>query len=605
MKSSFRNALLFCVFLLLFFLTVPYVSALETIQVNPPVLSLKKGETKKLSLAGKNLNNAKSALVFQRNSPKREFTTKLTCQGATSCLVSLTLKAQVAPGSYSVKLLDARKKPITEGSFKLSPPSGKATPKSSRSLRPKAGKSLPASKILPKSNRDLRPKPKALPSSKILPKTSRDLRPKPKTLPSSKILPKTSRDLRPKPKTLPSSKILPKSSQDLRPKPKTLPSSKILPKSKRDLRPKAGKSLPSSKILPKTSRDLRPKAGKSLPASKILPKSSRELKSKQKLDLSKSDRSRIPGRTRKKPFGKAELASIKLAKQKVGSGETVLGTITLKKKAPAPNGVKVALFSGDAKLAKVEPMLIPAGQIKANFTIKTGVGPGAVKITAKLGKITLITSLLVKAPSVDSAPENSPEDSESDTQPEDSTPETSGEDSSDTQPEDSTSETESGGATSGTSPAESNLPFQPVVINTPALTSIGDGEGRADTAPAFQPVTIDTAVLTSVGDGEGRADTAPAFQPVTINTSALTSIGNGEGRQTNPPSDTGPSGVAFTPLTATGGALSMTGDRQESVSFTPLTATGGALSMTGDRQESVAFEPLTVTGGALSMTGDR
>ena len=105
MNRPFLRALLFCILpVLLFLLTGSHVSAVETVWVNPPALSLKKRESKNLTLTGKNLKNAKSALVFLKNSPRKEFTTKLTCKGATRCVVSLTLKSQVAKGSYLIKL---------------------------------------------------------------------------------------------------------------------------------------------------------------------------------------------------------------------------------------------------------------------------------------------------------------------------------------------------------------------------------------------------------------------------------------------------------------------------------------------------------------------
>ena len=85
---------------ILFFLNISLASAVEKVPLTPASFSLKIGESKSLTLTGKNFKNAKSALVFQKNSFKKEFTAKLTCKGATHCVVSLTLKDQIATGDY-------------------------------------------------------------------------------------------------------------------------------------------------------------------------------------------------------------------------------------------------------------------------------------------------------------------------------------------------------------------------------------------------------------------------------------------------------------------------------------------------------------------------
>jgi hypothetical protein len=140
----FRSALLFCITSVLLHLNSSHVFAVDKVRVSPASLSLKKGESKNLTLTGKNLKNAKSALVFLKNSPKRELTTKLTCKGTNRCVVSLTMIGQVATGNFSIKLLDAKKKPIAEGRFKLIPSLGKTASRSNPGLKPASKRTPPS-----------------------------------------------------------------------------------------------------------------------------------------------------------------------------------------------------------------------------------------------------------------------------------------------------------------------------------------------------------------------------------------------------------------------------------------------------------------------------
>jgi hypothetical protein len=183
LNISFRNILLFCIFPVLFILTGSYVSAIETVKVNPVSLSMKKGETKNLTLTGKNLSKAKSAVVLFKNSPRKEFSAKLSCKGATRCVVILTLKGQIAAGSYSVKLFDAKKKPIAEGGFKLSPLSGKTVPSSGQALRSKPKRTPPpVTKVAPRPSREIRSKPKQAPPKSTRPRLSEKTRVIPSSL---------------------------------------------------------------------------------------------------------------------------------------------------------------------------------------------------------------------------------------------------------------------------------------------------------------------------------------------------------------------------------------------------------------------------------------
>ncbi len=359
-KKSFQKAL--SIFPVLFLLNGSVVSAVEKVLVSPSSLTLEKGKSKNLTLTGKNLSTAKSAGVFQKNSPKNQFTAKVTCKGATRCVVGLTLKAQVAAGGYSVKLFDAKKQPVAEGQFKLTSPSGKTAPKSGQALRSKPKQVLPKGKTIPRSGRDLRAKPKQAPQA---------------------------------------GKLLPRSSQSLRAKPKRTPPSvaKAVPVPRRGLKPRPKQSPPTSKILPRSGQSLRAKSRQVLPKGKTIPRSGQSLRAKSRQAPQQSTKSLIPGRTGVNPSGLAELAGITLASGKRGFGEMMKGTVTLKEKAPVPNGVRVTLSSSNRRIATVSPVLqIPAGKNKADFSLKTGQSPGAVKISAKLGKFTLITSLVVEAP---------------------------------------------------------------------------------------------------------------------------------------------------------------------------------------------------------------
>jgi hypothetical protein len=386
MNKSFPRAFLFCIFPVMFILTGSLVFAIETLKVSPASLNLKKDENKSLTLTGKNLSKAKSALVFQKNSPKKEFTTKLTCKGTTRCVVSLTLKGQTAPGGYSVKLFDAKKKLIAVGVFKLNPPAGavKVAPKTSRSLRSKPKQAPPVAKATPRSTRELKSKSKqAAPSVKAAPKSSRTSRSKSKKPSSSvaKTVPLPSQDIKPKTsQTPPASKILPRSSRDLRAKPKQVPAKgKTVPRLGKGLKLPPQPAPLAGKRVPRSDRDLRLQSMQTAPAGKAVP------------------RSRLPESTRVNPSVPTELASITLVTEKAAPGEIVKGTIFLTEKAPSPRGVRIELSSSDSNIAMVRSVQIPAGKNNADFTINTGTVPGPVKITAKLG-ITLYTSLVVEAP---------------------------------------------------------------------------------------------------------------------------------------------------------------------------------------------------------------
>ena len=182
---SFHSWFLFFISSTFLLLNVSHVFAIEKALVNPSSFSLNMGESKNITVTGKNLNNAKSALVFLKNSPRKEFSTKLTCQGATRCIVSLTLKGEIAPGGYSVKLFDAKKKPIAEAQFKFSLPSGKTVSKTSRKSRSKAKQSpSPVTKANPRPRQEIKPKSKPTPPVvKTAPQKKLGLRGNPGALP--------------------------------------------------------------------------------------------------------------------------------------------------------------------------------------------------------------------------------------------------------------------------------------------------------------------------------------------------------------------------------------------------------------------------------------
>ncbi len=337
------------IFPVLFILTGSQVFAIETAKVNPTSLSLNKGETKKLVLTGKNLSNAKSALVFLKNSPKREFTTQLICKGTTSCIVSLTIKTQVAQGSYSVKLFDTKKNPIAEAKFKIISSSEKSPSRASREKLGTKPKGTPSSlaKADSRSRGNLKSKSKQTPlAEKVTPKSSRELRSKSKSTSS------------------PETKAVPRTRDQFRVQSKQAPS--------------VGKTTPPQSQL----KSLRDKSEPPPTQNKDAPQRTRPSK---------------PDKVQEKSSGQVKLASIKLAKQKAASGEVIKGTVFLEGRAPVPKGVEVKLSSSNPKIATIKPVRIRAGQTKADFSFKTGSMLGTVTIKAQLGKVTLAAKLKVTA----------------------------------------------------------------------------------------------------------------------------------------------------------------------------------------------------------------
>jgi hypothetical protein len=469
LNLSFRSASAFCLTGILLFLNISPASAVEKIRLTPASFSLKKGESKTLTLTGKNFKNAKSALVFLKKFPKKEFTTKLTCQGATRCIINLTVKGPIATGGYSLVLLDAKKKPIAEGQFKLTPLAGKTGPQSKRELKQKTKQPPLVGKTTPRSKQELKQKPEQSPLA-----------------------------------------------------------GKTTPRSKRELKQKPEQSPLAEKTVRRPKSDLSSKQKRESPRGKRPPKLER-----------------FPG----KPFALPELDSIKLAKQNAAPGEKVTGTVTLEKKVSARQGVIVSLSSSNRKIATVRPVRIPVGQNKAEFKIKTGQNPGAVKITAKLGKVMKEVKLVVKAPTTPPVVEE--EEAEAPATP---------------------PVVEEEEAEAPVTPAE-DVPFTPVTVTTESLEFSGEGAE----AP-FSPVTITINPLQMTGHGDASSSTEDVpFTPVTVNTESLEF--SGEGAE-----------ASFNPVTITINPLQMTGHGEASsstevVPFTPVTVTTEALQLSGEGAE--------------------
>jgi hypothetical protein len=402
MNRSFPIALFYCVLPVLLLLDASHVSAVETVRVSPSSLSLKKGESKTLTLTGKNLKNAKSALVFLKNSPIKEFTTQLTCKAATRCDVALTLQGQIAKGEYSVILLDAKEKPIAQGLIKLSPLSGSKIASSKRTLKSKPKQAPLAEKALPKSSRIPRSSSKqAPPAKKATPQSSRSLKSSSKQAPPAvKAIPQSSRSLRSKPNQAPSQSILPSTPEKIRVNPPTVK----LTVGKQQTLTITGNKLGSAKIAIVFLGKVLKKEFQVKPNCNPIGRCTLGLTLKQKLSPGGYTLQLLSAQKKLIAVGQfrvvsvtdpVQLAGVKLVQQKAAPGEIVKGSITLTGKAPSPKGVRVALTSSNSTMAKVQPVQVRAGQTKADFSFKAGPTLGTVTIKAQLGKKTLTAKLVV------------------------------------------------------------------------------------------------------------------------------------------------------------------------------------------------------------------
>lgn len=98
----------------------PIPPQLEKLKVNPFSVYLIVGEQQKFTLTGKEIGFARSVTVSKQGTLTREFITKLIkCNPTRSCTVGLTLKKNLSPGNYELKLFNAQRKPIAIGDFRV------------------------------------------------------------------------------------------------------------------------------------------------------------------------------------------------------------------------------------------------------------------------------------------------------------------------------------------------------------------------------------------------------------------------------------------------------------------------------------------------------
>jgi hypothetical protein len=551
----------------------------EKIRVTPSTLNLTVGEKQKLTLSGKKLRDAKSAVVYLQKTQKREFLTKLNCNSAGSCALELTLKQKLAPGSFNVQLFNAQRKLIATGGFKVSKVLGLTelvgitlsvreaasgeTVKGTIILTGKAPAPNGVKIALSSSDGQMaKVSPLQIRAGQSQGSFSLKTGSKPGSVAITAKLGRVSRVAK---LSVSAPVALAKFTLD---KQKATPGGTV--KGTVTLTGKA--PAPSGVKVAMSSSDgqmakvppLQIRAGQSQGSFSF------KTGSKPGSVAITAKLGRVSRVAKLSVSAPAALAKFTLDKQKAAPGETVKGTIILTGKAPAPSGVKVAMSSSDGQMAKVSPVQIRAGQSQGSFSFKAGSKPGNVKITAKLSNSTLITSLAVSAPvalakfTLDKQ-KAAPGETVKGT----------------------IILTDKAPAPNGVKVALSSSDGQMAKVS-PLQIRAGQSQGSFSFKAGSKPGNVKiTAKLSNSTLITSLAVIAIPFTPITANQGTFQMTG----RRPAP----------FTPITANKGMFQMTGRRQ--APFTPITANQGTFQMTGRRP--APFTPITANQGTFQMTGRR